>query len=39
MLLALMATSFIAYGTSLQVCPRPLYHTLAQTFLGSDKGR
>jgi len=39
MLLALMATSFIAYGTSLQVCPRPLYRTLAEAFLGQDKGR
>jgi H+/Cl- antiporter ClcA len=39
MLLALMATSFIAYGTSLQVCPRPLYRTLAEAFLSQDKGR
>jgi H+/Cl- antiporter ClcA len=37
-LLALMATSFIAYGTSLQVCPKPLYHTLAEAFLGRQKG-
>ena len=33
MLLALMATSFIAYGTSHLVCPTPLYHTLAQVFV------
>lgn len=39
MLLALMATSFIAYGTSLQVCPRPLYRTLAEAFIGQEKGR
>lgn len=39
MLLALMATSFIAYGASLQVCPRPLYRTLAEAFLGPDRGR
>ena len=36
MLLALMATSFVAYGASLQVCPRPLYHTLAETFRGQN---
>ncbi len=33
MLLALMATSFIAYGTSQLVCPQPLYQTLAKSFL------
>lgn len=33
MLLALMATSFIAYGTSHLICPRPLYYSLAQAFL------
>lgn len=34
MLLALMATSFVAYGSSHLVCPKPLYHTLAKSFLG-----
>ncbi len=33
MLLAMMATSFIAYGTSHLVCPNPLYHTLASAFM------
>ncbi len=33
MLLPLMATAFIAFGSSHLVCPKPLYHTLAQTFL------
>ena len=37
MLLALMATSFIAYGSSHLVCPRPLYHTLAQAFIDNDE--
>jgi H+/Cl- antiporter ClcA len=36
MLLALMATSFIAYGSSHLVCPKPLYHTLAQAFLEKE---
>ncbi len=36
MLLALMATSFIAYGTSHLICPKPLYHTLAQAFLAKS---
>ncbi len=35
MVLALMATSFIAYGASHVVCPKPLYHHLAKAFLGS----
>jgi len=40
MLLALMATSFIAYGTSQLICPQPLYQTLAKSFLAPiDKGR
>jgi len=34
MLLALMATSFIGYGSSHLVCPRPLYGTLAKAFMG-----
>ncbi len=37
MLLPLMATSFIAYGSAHLVCPRPLYHTLAQTFMEPKK--
>ncbi len=37
MLLPLMATSFIAYGSSHLVCPQPLYHHLAQAFLGNNK--
>jgi H+/Cl- antiporter ClcA len=37
MLLALMATSFIAYGSSHLVCPQPLYHSLAQAFLDKNK--
>ncbi len=37
MLLPLIATSFLAYGSAHLVCPRPLYHTLAQTFLGNGK--
>ena len=37
MLLALMATSFIAYGSSHIVCPRPLYITLAQAFMNPQK--
>lgn len=34
MLLPLLATSFIAYGASHLVNPRPLYHTMAQAFIG-----
>jgi H+/Cl- antiporter ClcA len=37
MLLALMATSFIAYGSSHIICPKPLYLTLAQVFLNADR--
>ncbi len=33
MLLPLMATAFIAYGTSRLVCPEPIYRALARTFL------
>ncbi len=33
MLLPLMATSLIAFGSSHLVCPRPLYHNLAMAFL------
>ena len=38
MLLALMATSLIAFGSSKLVCPEPLYQTLAKKFLGLDTG-
>ena len=37
MLLALITTSFIAYGVSHLVCPQPIYHSLAQAFLGSER--
>jgi len=33
LLLPLMATSFVAYGTSRLICPEPIYQALAQTFL------
>jgi H+/Cl- antiporter ClcA len=33
MILSLMATAFIAHGTSHLVCPKPLYSTLAEAFL------
>lgn len=33
MILPLLATAFIAYGVSHLVCPKPLYHTLAQAFI------
>jgi H+/Cl- antiporter ClcA len=36
MLLALITTSFIAYGVSHLVCPQPIYHALSQAFLQSD---
>jgi H+/Cl- antiporter ClcA len=36
MMLALMATAFIGYGSSHLVCPQPLYRALAQAFLGSE---
>jgi len=36
MLLALIATSFIAHGASQLVCPKPLYRTLAETFIRND---
>jgi len=37
MLMALMATSLIAHGSSHLVCPRPLYHTLAEVFIRREK--
>lgn len=33
MLLPLMTTAFVAYGTSRLVCPEPIYRALARTFL------
>lgn len=36
-LLALMATSFIAYGTSHLVCPTPIYRALAEAFVNRHK--
>jgi len=40
MLLALITTSFIAYGVSHLVCPKPIYHALSQAFLGREhRGR
>lgn len=37
MILPLLATAFIAYGASHLVCPQPLYHSLAQAFIDSDR--
>ena len=37
MLLPLLATAFIAHGASQLVNPRPLYHTLAQAFVGNER--
>ena len=37
MILPLLATAFLAYGASHLVCPRPLYHTLAQAFIARDE--
>lgn len=37
MLLALITTSFIAYGVSHIVCPKPVYHVLAQAFLDRER--
>lgn len=39
MLLPLLATSFIAYGASHLVNPRPLYHTMAMAFIGGDQDK
>lgn len=36
MLMALILTSFIAYGISHLVCPQPIYHALSQAFLNAD---
>jgi H+/Cl- antiporter ClcA len=37
MLLALIATSFIAYGASRLVCPQPIYHALSVAFLRAEE--
>ncbi len=37
MLLALITTSFIAYGVSHLVCPQPIYHALSHAFLSAEK--
>ncbi len=37
LLLPLMATAFVAYGTSRLVCPRPIYRELALSFLPAQK--
>ncbi len=37
LLLPLLATSFLAYGASHLINPRPLYHTLAQAFIEKDR--
>lgn len=36
LILPLLATSFLAYGSSHLVCPRPIYHTLAQAFINAN---
>ncbi len=35
MALPLLATAAIAYGVSRLVCPQPIYHSLAQTFINN----
>jgi H+/Cl- antiporter ClcA len=37
MLLALITTSFVAYGVSHLVCPQPIYHALSQAFLDTQR--
>ena len=37
MLLPLMATAFIAYGTSKLFCPKPIYRALAEGFVNREK--
>ena len=39
MLLALITTSFIAYGVSHIVCPQPIYHALSHAFLSKEKSQ
>jgi len=36
--IALMATSFLAFGVSLLVCRRPIYGALAARFLAVQRG-
>jgi H+/Cl- antiporter ClcA len=35
--LALITTSFIAYGVSHMVCPQPIYHALSRAFLSREQ--
>ncbi len=37
MVLPLIATSFLAYSVSRLICPRPLYHALAQGFVRQSR--
>jgi H+/Cl- antiporter ClcA len=37
MLLPLMATAFIAYGTSKLFCPKPIYRALAEGFVNRER--
>ncbi len=37
MLLPLMATAFIAYGTSRLFCPKPIYRALAEGFVNRER--
>ena len=39
MVLPLIATSLLAYSVSRLVCPRPLYHALAQAFVRQERER
>ena len=38
-MLPLLTATFIAYGFSRIVCPRPLYHTLAQAFIAKENSK
>lgn len=37
MVIPLIATSLLAYSVSRLICPRPLYHSLAQTFVKRER--
>lgn len=39
MLVPLMATAVVAYGTSRLVCPKPIYHALAQQIIRTSRAR
>ncbi len=39
MVLPLIATSLLAYSVSRLVCPRPLYHSLSQSFVKQERER